>query len=825
MNARTERAAAYRIFRDALELPPAGREALLAARCGADAALRRMVVRLLAIADTDSTATGMLLPDFAPPDPERIGREYGAFRLVERLATGGMGTVYRAERIDGVPQTVAVKVLREGVTAASGALFLREAQILARLEHPSIARLIDVGVRDGEGWIAMEFVRGQPITDYCDSHRLDLPGRVRLLLAVADAIATAHRALIVHRDVKPSNVLVTESGEPKLIDFGIASALARPSETRAATAEVGTLFTPHYAAPEQVRNEPVTAATDVFGLGALAYRVLTGCEPYAHVTSAVGYLMAVTQEDVARPSVAAAGADALAYPAARLRGDLDSILMKALEREPARRYPGVQEMQADFAAYLEGRPVRAHPGGWSYRLGKFVRRRALPLAVAALLGAAVLAGALIYFGQERRVAQAELTAARRDEFLESLLRSADPYRGESNVTTLAELLDKASSQVDVRLRGEPLVQASMLHFIAQTNLGLGRVREGHSANERELDILRRNGGGPLEIGRALSLSGQLYRYESRWAESQRALAAAVALLEPLGVAGDLCTALDNLAAAQLNLQQLDAAGATLRRELAIEHSAGPGLLRQQMQANESIGVLLGAELGRYQEAAHYTAEGWALAQKLLPPDDPDRFSMEDAYAVALRNLGKPAEAEPLFRDAVARSIRVLGPQHHDTLVNELGLGNDLLELHRYAEAAELAASVAHSLESTLGPESWYTLFAWNEYGTASCNDGHATQGLAALERVAAVRARTLPAGHRLIYSTNIDIGSCLTRLHRYSEAEPLLLEAADGLTRSRGTAYRRTQDAYAALRDLYEDMNQPQAANRWTAKITPPPGR
>jgi serine/threonine protein kinase len=820
MSARTERAAAYRIFSDALGQPPARRAALLDLRCRADPAQRRMVERLLAIADTDATATGMLLPDFAPPDPDRIGREYGAFRLVERLAVGGMGTVYRAERTDGVAQTVAVKILREEVTAASGALFLREAQMLARLEHPSIARLIDVGVRDGQGWIAMEFVRGQPITQYCDAHRLDLPERVRLLLAVADAIATAHRALIVHRDIKPSNVLVTETGQPTLIDFGIAYALAKPSETREATADVGKLFTPHYAAPEQVRNEPVTAATDVFGLGALAYRVLTGCEPYAHVTSAVGYLMAVTQEDVAQPSIAAAGASVQVYPAARLRGDLDAILTKALEREPARRYADVQEMKADLEAYLEGRPVSAHPPSWVYRLGKFARRRALPLAGLALLGGGLLAGAAIYFGQERRVVQAELTAARRDEFLESLLRSADPYRGDHNVTTLAELLDKASTQVDERLRGEPLVQASMLHFIAQTNMGLGRVREGHAANDRELQILRDHGGGALELGRALSLSGQLYRYESRWAESARALEAAVAQLEPLGVAGELCTALDNLAAAQLNLQQLDAAGATFQRELAIEKSAGPKLLRQQMQADMSIAVLLGLELGRFQEAADYTAEGWRLAQQ-LPPDDPDRFSLEDAYAVALRNLGRPAEAEPLFRDSVARSVRVLGPEHHDTLVIELGLGNDLIELHRYPEAAELAASVAHAMEATLGPESWYALFAWNEYGVASCNGGHEREGLAALQRVAAVRGRTLPAGHRLIYSTQLDIGSCLTRLHRFGEAEPILLEAAAGLTHLRGASFRRTQEAYAALRDLYKDMSRPQTADSWAAKLNP----
>jgi serine/threonine protein kinase len=298
------------------------------------------------------------------------GYQYGPFRLLERLGIGGMGTVYRGERANDASQIVAVKILRDELRATSSSRFLREGRLLARLEHSSIARLIDIGVQEGESWIAMEFVRGKPITEFCQT--LPIRARVEILLAVADAVATAHRMLVVHRDLKPSNVLVTGDGTPKLIDFGIAAALGPAGAGQELTAHVRSQFTPHYAAPEQVRGEAVTVATDVFGLGALAYRVLSGCEPFARASSVVGYVLAVTQEDIAPPSeVAAATTPGMAH---RLRGDLDSILTKALARRPAQRYTGVHELQADLRAYLEGLPVTARRLSWTCRLAKFAGR-------------------------------------------------------------------------------------------------------------------------------------------------------------------------------------------------------------------------------------------------------------------------------------------------------------------------------------------------------------------------------------------------------------------------------------------------------------------
>jgi eukaryotic-like serine/threonine-protein kinase len=821
-----DRALAYRVFSEALDIAPPERGAFLQEHYRAAPALQAVVERLLQIAGAEGAATGILGAQLLPAAKDRTGCQYGPFRLLERLGVGGMGTVYRAERINDVPQVVAVKILRDELSAASSSRFLREARLLARLEHPSIARLIDVGVEDGEGWIAMEFVRGKPITDFCRT--LPIAARVEILLAVADAVATAHRMLVVHRDIKPSNVLVTEDGTPKLIDFGIASALGPAGAGQEITADVRSLFTPHYAAPEQVRGEAVTVATDVFGLGALAYRVLSGCEPFAQAESVFGYMLAVTQEDVACPSEAAATTSPSA--ARRLRGDLDSILTKALAREPAKRYAGVHELQADLRAYLEGRPVEARRPSWTYRVGKFARRHTIALSASTALLAALVAAAAIYVTQEQRIAQAQSAAARRGEFLEGLLKSADPYNGRRDIT-VASLLDRVNSQLDRQFSAEPLTEASMLELVARTNMDLGRFPEGHRANDRELDILRSQGVRGPQLGKALLLRGQLFRFESQWERSAAALREAVTQLQDSGDEADLCAALDNLGVAQAQSQQLALGESTFLREIAIEKRAGAALDAQRMQADYSMMGLLGPELGHYDESERYAAEAWQLAQKLLPPDNPDWLEMEDGYAVAVRDTGHPQQAEPIFRDALARSIRVLGPHHHDTLVTALGLGNDLIDLHRDAEAAQLALDAGRTLDATLGSDNWYGQVAWEEYGLASCNSGNGTDGLSALQRVEAERRRLLPATHRLIYSTEVDIGLCLTRLRRFTEAEPILLDAASGLEKIRGADYRRTQQAYAALRDLYAAASKPDESRLWAARLriraapAPAPGR
>jgi tetratricopeptide (TPR) repeat protein len=815
----TNRAQVYRIFSAAMDVDPAQRDALIREECQGDTALAAEVTALLGEVAHDTNAMGLALGSEALRAPDLSGQEYGRFRLQELIGKGGMGVVYRAVRTDGVPQSVAVKLLRGVIQDSTSSRFVREARILARLDHPAIARLIDVGIRNGEAWIALDLVRGRPIDEYCDQRELDTRQRVQLLALIADAVATAHRSLVVHRDIKPTNVLVGADGRPKLIDFGIAFALQGSDGGRESTTEVRRHFTCNYAAPEQAMGDPASVAIDVFGLGALAHRLLCGKAIFAEATSPLNYLLAVTQQDVPTPSRTAAAAGLNKRRIAGLRGDLDAVLLKALDRDPARRYTTVQEFQADLHRYLEGLPVSAHAATFSYRLAKFVRRRALPVSFAALLLLIVIIGGVIYGLKEHAVIRAQNFAAQRGAFLESLLKSADPSSGEQQ-STVAALLDSAAGSVGQRFADEPLVEASMLNTIARTNIGLGRFDAGLAANDRQLALLRDHGGSTQVLGEALSLRGLIYQNLGRWPESEDAARQAVALLKPLNVPGPLCDALDNLAVALIFLFREPEAETVLREEIAIEARGGAPLQHQLMIADNTYSVMLGNDLGRYAEAATYARQAYDIARKTLPLDHTDRVGTEQTYAGTLVNTHRAHDAEPLFRDVVARRTRLLGAAHHDTLVGQLGLAENLIELNRNAEAADIALPAAQLFESQFGPENNFTLLALNYYGVAACQSHQQAAGLTAMQRVAAARERLLPDTNRWLYIARIGVGMCLLDLQRYTEAEPMLLAAARGLEAVRGPHFHWTQVAFQALRDLYVATDRPSDAASWAAKLT-----
>lgn len=719
-----------------------------------------------------------------------------------------------------MPQTVAVKLLRGAISADSSARFVGEARLLARLEHPAIARLIDVGVTDGEGWIVLELVRGRAIDEYCDSKRLDVRQRVRLLVTVADAVATAHRSLVVHRDIKPSNVLVTDEGRPKLIDFGIASVLNDADGAPDATSSGGGSFTPRYAAPEQVRGEPVTVATDVFGVGALAHRVLTGEPPYTQAASPLAYLAAITAADVTLPSEAARARSTDARIARVLKGDLDSILMKALQRDPQRRYATVQDLQADLQCYLDGRPVSARRASRVYRAGKFIRRHALSAGLGAVIVLGLGGGGALYVLQEHRVTLASRAAARRGEFLEHVLKSANPHEGRRDIT-VAEVLDAAANSLDQSLGKEPLVEASMLGVLVDTNTALGRFDQGLASSDRQLALLEQHDAGDLEFARALISRGELLRAYGRYADGIPILRRAVALLGPLsGVDADRAAAFDELAMSLANRAGEKEAEVLFRRSIDLwDHVSGADRVGI-VAAIQNLAVLLGNE-GRYEESATLAEQAVRILDQYVPVDHPDRIHPEQTRAMALLNLHRPAEAEPLLRDILARSARAFGPSHPDTVVAQVQLGETLRDLKRDAEAREVLRPAADALDRIQGPESRYSTGAWSDYAIAACSDGqHAAEGLEITQRIAVIRGRSLARGDWHLAASQANIGLCLVRMHRYGEAKPRLVNAAADLEASRGKGFYATQLAFQALRELYVSTGRQSDADRLAAKIT-----
>ncbi len=594
-----DRARAYRLFAEALDYEGASREQFLTRECGADSQFRAELDALLLIATRDTAATGTLLASPGGHAEDLAGTTYGHFRLTQRIGEGGMGVVYRAERTDGVQQIVAIKLISIAVGHAGQARFEREAQLLAQIEHPAVARLVDAGVERGRAWIAMEFVNGLRIDDYCRAKELGVRDIVGLLAQLAGAVAAAHRMLVVHNDIKPANVLVTSEGVPKLIDFGISRALREAGAAEPggpATAGVARLFSPGFAAPEQISGGPVTVATDVFGLGALAYRLLTGRSTYPDAVEPLDYMLAISQRDVELASRAAQKAGR-AVEARQLQGDLDAILSKALERDPMRRYASAMDMQGDLLSYLARRPVNARLPTFYYRAGKFVRRNLLAVSLAAVSAGGLIVAATFVELQRHRTEQARELAAHRAEYIENLLASVDPGSDKPNVT-VAALLDSASQELDHKLGGEPLVQASMLGVIVNANVSLGRYPEALAASDRELAILRAHGGSALDLGRALAARGGLLRELGKWSDALPPLQEAVALLRPQRVPADLCNALDTLAVVLAHTDQEKAAEAMFHEEIAIEMAGNAELRAQRMEPMYGLAVMVGDQ-GRY----------------------------------------------------------------------------------------------------------------------------------------------------------------------------------------------------------------------------------
>lgn len=446
-------------------------------------------------------------PELPPP------AHLGAWKLVSRLGQGGMGEVWLGEREQGgFAQRAAIKIVRAGLASeAIVSRFLLERQVLARLVHPTIAQLLDGGLGpDGRPWFAMELVEGRPITEACAG--LELDQRIALVLRLCEAVELAHRHLVVHRDIKPSNVLVTDDGELKLLDFGLAKILAENEDPGLTRTEMR-LLTPAYAAPEQILGEPVTTATDVYSLGVLLYEILTGELPFERSRASSARLVAEVESEVAeRPSARlrrlSAATPVARRLARRLAGDLDTIVLVALRREPTRRYPSVAALAEDLRRAIALRPIAARPDSFGYRTSRFARRHRVGVAAAALAVLSLCGGVAATLVQADRArvaaelataeaqrAETEATRARAEteranrikEFLLSVFREASPLqRARGEALSLEELLDAAEDRILTELADEPLLQADLWDDLAETRAATGDFEAADRLIEKAL---------------------------------------------------------------------------------------------------------------------------------------------------------------------------------------------------------------------------------------------------------------------------------------------------------------------------------------------------
>ena len=678
-----------RLLDEALDLSPDARAQWLANLGPEYEPLKPRLVALLAHAPAAQAAdflgtlpkVGLATLGHTGQPGDETGATVGPYRVVRKLGEGGMGTVWLAERTDGmIRRPVALKLPRgswEGRALAER--LARERDILAALAHPHIARLYDAGITpEGRPYLALEYVEGRSIEDYCARNGLDVPARVRIFLQVIEAVAYAHAKLVVHRDLKPSNILVTEDGQVRLLDFGIAKLIDEGSASQTALTELGGRpFTPAYASPEQVTGEPLSIASDVYSLGVVLYELLAGTRPYGVTRDSRRALEdAIVQTDATPPSVSAPDPSL----ARALRGDLDTIVLKALKKEPAERYPTVNAFGDDLQRFLDGRPVLARPDSRLYRFRKFVARNRIATAAAAATLIAILAGTGVSVWQaneagvqrnlavQQRVrADAEAAAARREARVAQANAELTDYltadlADRRSTTELEQQLERAIVAVRSQYRDDAPLRLQLLVGLAGRFRQLGSF-ERHRELAAELEATAPAVGDVETLAQLRCWRARDLSQAGNARQARELIESVVQELRsrypvPTGILTS-CLA-DESAIARLAGDSRRAIGAV---EEVRRLEEAEGLVRTDTHSDTLL-LLARAygQAGRYREAAEAAARSIEIRTEIGRGDTPGMINMKGLQATILRDGGQPHRALPLLEAQIESHVARGGSQ-------------------------------------------------------------------------------------------------------------------------------------------------------------------
>ncbi len=775
----------------AREHPTGEQPAFLNQACGDDTSLRDEVASLLELDDKPAFLDQPVLSVHGR-DPD-LGQQVGSYEIVDLLGRGGMGAVYLARRRDDYRQRVALKLIKRGMDSDEIVRrFQNERQILANLDHPNIARLLDGGTSaDGRPFLVMEYVEGEPIDRYCDRRKLSTRARLKLFLDVCSAVQLSHQKLVVHRDLKPGNILVNAAGVPKLLDFGIAKLLEpEPAFRTLATLPEQRPMTLRYASPEQVRGEVVATASDTYALGVLLYQLLTGHHPNDLEDSRTGstaeVIRRICEHEPQRPSTAIRGHKTYGQGenvvhltpelissmrdgdprrlGRRLKGDVDAIVLKALRKEPSQRYGSVEQLAEDIRRFLDGRPVTARKGTFTYRTAKFVRRNRLALAVFLLILGFSISTTMLW----REAVQESRRADRLLELVRAFSAFSDPRRSESARGTL-EYVTRLLNEV---LKEDPQEWGEFLKNLGNIYRSLGLYDEARGLMETSFEVLKRQYPGDHHL---------------------------------------LAEGINNLAVLSFDIGEYEIAEEQLREALAMRQRLGQDETLTVKTLNNLASILMNR--GEFTEAEKLYRQGLEIRKRNSGTRDLDVSTSLRSLANLLYIQGDAAQAEPLLREAL--DIRLDHFKRRDARVAAVldKLGSVRLALGDVHEAETLFSEALDIQREIFG--GGHPLVAHTQSNLAalylqraeSPEETDAAGDL--LQTALATLVRTKPVDDWEIARVRSLTGAYLTRQGRYAEAEPLLIDSHQVLRETRGEEAIYTRAAHERITELYQAWGRP----------------
>jgi eukaryotic-like serine/threonine-protein kinase len=831
------------VLERALELPPAERSSFLDGTCSADRELRAEIDSLLA---AEKVVQSVFLR--SPLSDQFVGNGDSArgsestlpegqvfaerFALNRKLGEGGMGQVWLAEQTSPVRRQVAVKLIRAGMyDEAVAKRFQAELQSLAIMDHPAIAKVFEAGATpQGQPYFVMEYVPGLPMTEYCDQKKLKIAARLELFIQVCEGVQHAHQKAIIHRDLKPGNILVAEvDGKPvpRIIDFGLAKAVTPRVDSETWVTQLGGLVgTPAYMSPEQAdpAQYDIDTRTDVYSLGVILFVLLTG-EPPLDLkhwqNQPLEMLHRLREEEPLRPSVKVSSNRENSYATANargtepahlfslLRGDLDWIAMKALEKDRARRYGSPLELAADLQRYLNHEPVFARPASTRYRLQKYIRRHrvaaTLVSALVLLLAsfAALQTVELRNITRERDRANRERDRATRiTDFMTRMFRLSDPSHAGGNTITAREVLDGASKDIDEGLEKDPEVQSDLLEVMARTYANLGLYPEAQKLVERSLATRQtRLGPDDRKTLQSMSTLGWILDREGHVTESEQLERQALAAEERTLKKDDPLTleTMDHLAVALQGAGHYDEEEKLERKVLDASVRVLGAESEQTLRSRDNLAVSLLYQ-GRYTEAEHDYRQLFAVERRVWGPNHPETLLTETNFALALGELARLPEAVELLREALGIDRRVFGPDHRNTTLAVQNLGSLLVREGHFHEGETLLREALKTYTRTLGSEHAETLMAKLNLADVLFQENRLREAEKLQRETLESQTQVLGPENPDTLLSQTDLARTLVHEHgRYAEAEKLARNSFEIQLRSLGPRHPDTLNSLQQL--------------------------